>query len=116
MPEWVDIGSLGDVQRDGRLVASVNGREVGVVSDGNGALRGIRNRCPHHGGPLCLGRVGERVGGEPGVYALTGRQTLRCPWHGWEFDLQTGLCLDEPSLRTAIYQVRVEGDRVLIQA
>ncbi|HJS69295.1 MAG TPA: Rieske (2Fe-2S) protein, partial [Gaiellaceae bacterium] len=111
-----DIGSLGDVQRDGRLVASVNGREIGVVSDGNGTLRGIRNRCPHHGGPLCLGHVGERVGGEPGVYALTGRQTLRCPWHGWEFDLQTGLCLDEPSLRTAIYQVRVEGDRVLIQA
>ena len=43
MPEWVDVGSVEDVRREGRLVARVNGREVGVVSDGNGALRGIRN-------------------------------------------------------------------------
>jgi 3-phenylpropionate/trans-cinnamate dioxygenase ferredoxin subunit len=115
--EWVDVGSVADVRRDGRLVARVNGREVGVVSDGgNGSLYGIRNRCPHHGGPLCLGRVGERVEGDPGVYALSGRRTLRCPWHGWEFDLETGECLDEPSLRTAVYPVRVEGDRVFLQA
>ena len=117
MAEWVDVGSVADVRRDGRLVARVNGREVGVVSDGgNGSLYGIRNRCPHHGGPLCLGRVGERVGGDPGVYALTGRWTLRCPWHGWEFDLETGLCLDEPSLRTAVYPVRVEDGRILLGA
>jgi 3-phenylpropionate/trans-cinnamate dioxygenase ferredoxin subunit len=116
MPDWVDVGSVADVQREGWLVARVNGREVGVVSDGNGALCGIRNRCPHHGGPLCLGRVGERMEGEPGVYELTGRRTLRCPWHGWEFDLETGVCLDEPSLRAAVYPVRVEGDRILLQA
>jgi nitrite reductase (NADH) small subunit len=114
--EWVDVGSLADVERDGRLVARVNGREVGVVSDGDGALHGIRNRCPHHGGPLCLGSVGERVEGDPGVYSLTGRRTLRCPWHGWEFDLETGVCLDEPSLRAAVYPVRVEDGRVLLQA
>jgi nitrite reductase (NADH) small subunit len=116
MPEWVDVGSLADVERDGRIVARVNGREVGVVSDGNGGVHGIRNRCPHHGGPLCLGSVGRRVEGDPGVYELTGRRTLRCPWHGWEFDLETGVCLDEPSLRTAVYPVRVEDGRVLLEA
>ena len=116
MPDWVDVGSVADIERDGRLVVRVNGREVGVVTDGKGVLRGIRNRCPHHGGPLCLGRVGERVGGDPGVYELTGRWTLRCPWHGWEFDLETGLCLDEPTLRTAVYPVRVEDGRILLGA
>jgi nitrite reductase/ring-hydroxylating ferredoxin subunit len=60
--------------------------------------------------------VGERVEGEPGVYELTGRRTLRCPWHGWEFDLETGVCVDEPALRAAVYAVRVEGDRVLVRA
>jgi 3-phenylpropionate/trans-cinnamate dioxygenase ferredoxin subunit len=116
VPDWVDIGSVADIERDGRIVARVKGREVGVVSDGNGALHGIRNRCPHHGGPLCLGTVGERVEGDPGVYELTGRRTLRCPWHGWEFDLDTGACLDEPSLRTAVYPVRVEGGRIMLEA
>ncbi|MGH3013703.1 MAG: Rieske (2Fe-2S) protein, partial [Gaiellaceae bacterium] len=39
----------------------------------------------------------------------------RCPWHGWEFDLETGACLDEPSLRAAVYPARVEDGRVLIR-
>jgi nitrite reductase (NADH) small subunit len=114
--DWVDVGSVADLERTGRLVARVNGREVGVVAEAGGALYGIRNRCPHHGGPLCLGRVVERVGGEPGVYELAGKRTLRCPWHGWEFDLDTGACLDEPTLRAAVYPVRVDDGRVLVLA
>jgi len=114
--DWVDVGAAADLERDGRVVARVDGREVGVVAEPGGGVHGIRNRCPHHGGPLCLGQVGERVEGEPGVYELTGRRTLRCPWHGWEFDLETGVCIDEPSLRTAVYPARIENGRVLVQA
>jgi nitrite reductase (NADH) small subunit len=114
--DWVDVGSVADLERDGRLVAHVNGREVGVVADPDGALHGVRNRCPHHGGPLCLGRVVHRVGGQPGAYELTGRRSLRCPWHGWEFELETGVCVDEPALRAAVYPVRVESGRVLVRA
>jgi nitrite reductase (NADH) small subunit len=117
MTDWVDVGSAVDLDRDGRLLARVGGREVGVVRDPDtGSLHGVRNRCPHHGGPLCLGVVQERVEGAPGRYALAGRRVLRCPWHGWEFDLETGICVDEPSLRAAVYPVRVRDDRVLIQA
>jgi nitrite reductase/ring-hydroxylating ferredoxin subunit len=114
--EWHDVGSAAELERAGRLVARVGGREVGVVAEPNGAVRGIRNRCPHHGGPLCLGTVRERVVGAPGVYELAGRRVLRCPWHGWEFDLETGACVDEPSLRAAVYPVRLEAGRVLVHA
>ena len=116
LAEWVDVGAAADLERTGRLVARVNGREIGVVAEPDGTPHGIRNRCPHHGGPLCLGRVGERVEGGPGRYELAGRRTLRCPWHGWEFDLETGVCVDEPGLRAAVYPVRVEDGRVLVQA
>jgi nitrite reductase/ring-hydroxylating ferredoxin subunit len=116
LADWVDVGDADDLARTGRLVARVNGREIGVVADPAGEPRGIRNRCPHHGGPLCLGRVGERVEGEPGVYELKGKTTLRCPWHGWEFDLETGVCVDEPTMRAAVYPVRIEGGRVLVRA
>jgi nitrite reductase (NADH) small subunit len=113
--DWVDVGSQADLERHGRLVVRLNGREVGVVVEPNGTPHGIRNRCPHHGGPLCLGRVVERVEGNPGGYELTGRRSLRCPWHGWEFDLETGVCLDEPSLRAAVYPVRVANGRVFVR-
>ena len=117
MSAWHDVGSFDDLERDGRLVARVGGREVGVVRDPDGGrLVGVRNRCPHHGAPLCLGRVVERASGTPGRYALKGERVLRCPWHGWEFDLDTGACRDEPSLRAAVYPVRVADGRVLVDA
>jgi nitrite reductase/ring-hydroxylating ferredoxin subunit len=110
---WEDVGSVADLERDGRLIARIGGREVGVVAV-NGLLRGIRNRCPHHGGPLCLGTVRERVAGEPGRYALAGSTALRCPWHGWEFDPATGECLDDPTLRVAVYDAKAEAGRVFV--
>jgi nitrite reductase (NADH) small subunit len=115
MTTWHDVGSLADLERDGRLIARVEGREVGVLLV-DGELRGVRNRCPHHGGPLCLGRVVERFNGDPGRYALAGRHVLRCPWHGWEFDPSTGTCLDEPSMRVAVYPAEASEGRVRVQA
>jgi nitrite reductase (NADH) small subunit len=110
---WHDVGSLSDLERDGHVVARVGGREVGVVA-GNGELYGVRNRCPHHGGPLCLGTVENRLVGRPGAYDLSGGTVLRCPWHGWEFDPATGACVDDPSLRVAVYPVKTEDGRVLL--
>ena len=110
----MDVGAQADLERGGRLVARVNGREVGVVAEPDGTPHGIRNRCPHHGGPLCLGGVRERVSGAPGRYELAGSRVLRCPWHGWEFDPATGKCVDDDSMRVAVYEAKQEGGRILI--
>jgi 3-phenylpropionate/trans-cinnamate dioxygenase ferredoxin subunit len=114
---WHDVGSLGELERAGRVVARVGGREIGVVLGPDGEPRALRNRCPHHGAPLCLGEVVDRLESPaPGHYAASGHAVLRCPWHGWEFDLEGGACLDEPSLRVAVYPSRVENGRVLVRA
>jgi nitrite reductase/ring-hydroxylating ferredoxin subunit len=113
---WVALGSLADLKATGRLVARVGGREVGVLWDSElGTAHGIRNRCPHSGGPLCLGRVRSRESGAPGAYALSGRRVLRCPWHGWEFDLESGRCLDDPAQRAAVYPVEIADGTVRIR-
>jgi 3-phenylpropionate/trans-cinnamate dioxygenase ferredoxin subunit len=113
MSEWHDVGSFADLERDGSVIARIGGREVGVLLV-DGEPRGVRNRCPHHGGPLCLGTVVPRYRGEPGRYDVGGAHVLRCPWHGWEFDPRTGACLDEPSMRVAVYPAKAEGGRVLV--
>ena len=114
---WVEVGSLAELQAAGRLVARVGGREVGVLWDAaTGTAHGVRNRCPHSGAPLCLGRVREREAGVPGEYELAGERVLRCPWHGWEFDLASGACLDDPALRAAIYPVEIADGVVRIRA
>jgi 3-phenylpropionate/trans-cinnamate dioxygenase ferredoxin subunit len=115
MTNWHDVGSLADLERDGRVVARVGGREVGVVLDPkSGSLYGLRNRCPHHGGPLCLGTVEPRLTGRPGSYAFAETAVIRCPWHGWEFDPGSGVCLDDPALRVAVYAAKAAEGRVLV--
>jgi len=110
------VGAVAELDRAGRLVARVAGREIGVLRLADGTLAAVRNRCPHSGAPLCRGTPVERLTGVPGTYAGSGRTVLRCPWHGWEFDVVTGSCPDEPSMRVAVYAVRVEDGRVLVEA
>lgn len=114
MKNWHDIGTVERLERDGHLIARIGGREIGVVATPDGP-RALRNRCPHQGGALCRGTVGERLMGSPGTYELTGATILRCPWHGWEFSLETGLCPDDPAMRVATYRVRVDDGRVLVE-
>ena len=118
MTRWHDLTSLAELERDGRVVGRLDAREIGVVRDpANGELWALRNRCPHHGAPLCLGTVkGRASSGLPGSYELSERRVLRCPWHGWEFDPSTGRCLDDPALRVAVYPVRVTNGRVEVEA
>ena len=119
MTRWHDLASLAQLEKDGRVVARLDGREIGVVRDpASGELWALRNRCPHHGAPLCLGSVkareGRRSSGE--LRAEFERRVLRCPWHGWEFDPQDGRCLDDPAMRVATYPVRVSDGRVEVEA
>ena len=71
---------------DGRSVVTTPEGAVAVFRV-EGRLYAIRNACPHVGNPLVEGDV-------------LGR-TLVCAFHGWRFDLETGVCLlGEESVRT----------------
>ena len=74
-----------------RRIVEVGGRSIGVFRVGE-SFYGIRNRCPHQGGPLCLGHVlGGAFADAPGSSPLVGDPLrIACPWHGWEYDLDTG--------------------------
>ena len=74
-----------------RRIVEVGGRSIGVFRVGE-SFFGIRNRCPHQGGPLCLGHVlGGAFADAPGSSPVVGDPLrIACPWHGWEYDLDTG--------------------------
>lgn len=111
------MASVTELEREGRIVARLGGREIGVVADpGGGEPRAIKNRCPHAGAPLGLGRVETRGTGTPGRYECGSEQVIRCPWHGWEFGLADGRCPDDERMRVAVYPVRVVGETVEVYA
>jgi nitrite reductase/ring-hydroxylating ferredoxin subunit len=93
-------------------VITVGRREI-VVVHAEGELRAIFNRCPHQQAPLSRGRLtGAPAAGAVGELRYEpGVRVLRCPWHHYEFDLETGRCLADPArFRVAAYDVREEGD------
>jgi nitrite reductase (NADH) small subunit len=109
-----DLGAVREFPLGRFRVFEIAGRPVGVVRTAQG-LFAIRNRCPHQGAPLCAGTVtGTMLPGAPDklTWGMEG-QVLRCPWHGWEFELQTGRSLFEVSKdRAATYPVKVHDGRV----
>ena len=113
----VRVGSVEEVRRDGCRVVDVAGRPVGVISVGD-EFFAVSDRCPHMGASMCSGSLsGTLVGAGPHelVYGREDR-VLRCPWHGWEFDLESGRSLLEPGrfgLRTYRVSTTADGDVVL---
>jgi nitrite reductase/ring-hydroxylating ferredoxin subunit len=103
------VARVGDIPPGGRLIVEVAGREIGIFNV-DGRYYALRNRCPHQGGPLCTGLVaGGLEATRPGEYAYDAdRKLVRCPWHGWEFDVATGQSWFDPArTRVRSYPVAV---------
>jgi 3-phenylpropionate/trans-cinnamate dioxygenase ferredoxin subunit len=96
-------------------VVNISGRSI-VIFNIAGELFGLLNRCPHQGGDLSQGRlIGLVQSNAPGEYQLSrGGEILRCPWHGWEFDVRTGRSWCDPArIKTRSYNVASESGREL---
>jgi nitrite reductase/ring-hydroxylating ferredoxin subunit len=98
-----------------RRIVALDGLEVGVFNLGDRFVA-YRNHCPHQGAPVCLGRVGgTSLPSAPGEYVFGRRgKVLVCPWHGWEFDLETGRALFGHRVRLAGVETAVERDGTLV--
>ena len=113
----IDIGEASAFVAGQFRIVDVNGREIGVTRLPTGELRAVRNVCPHKGAPVCLGTIGGTWPPcEPGEmkYERDG-EVLVCPWHGFEFDLNTGRELYQPEgTKLLMFPVSEQDGRVLV--
>ena len=91
------VASVSEIAPGTSKLVTVKGREIGVFNV-RGEFFALANRCPHGGGPMCSGTVGPLLrSSAPGEYRLErAGELLRCPWHGWEFDIRTGKSWCDP--------------------
>lgn len=104
------VGRVSELPPGGRKIVEADGRSIGVFNVA-GSFYALRNSCPHQAAPLCLGAIkGMTMPSKPGEY-IWGREgeIVRCPWHGWEFDILTGRSIFNPhKMRVKAYDVTVE--------
>jgi nitrite reductase/ring-hydroxylating ferredoxin subunit len=114
--ERVYVGPRGRVPEGGRLVVDVGEKTIGIFRvDGN--LYAWENVCAHQGGPVCQGKMIPRVtevidkGGESrGLAFDESHPHIVCPWHGFEYDIKTGVHPGRPAARLTRVAVEESPD------
>src|SRR5438105_12098130 len=101
MENFVKVAETSEIPMGHGKVVEVGGYTIAVLNSG-GTFYAIDNLCPHKGGPLGEGVV---VG-----------NTVICPWHRWIFDVTNGKCLINPIAKVACFELKVEGEDILIKA
>ena len=111
------VAAVDEIPPGQRKLVAVNGRNI-VVFNLGGDFFALNNRCPHRGGSLVHGIQTALVESKvPGEYLCSRPgEMVKCPWHGWEFDIRTGKSWCDPSrLRVRQYTVMVKEGRELVE-
>lgn len=104
------VAETDEIARGTCKLVQVAGREIGLFNV-EGEFFALANRCPHEGASLCKGRIVALVeAAEPGKYKLSRKgELVRCPWHGWEFDIRTGKSWCDPQrLKVRSFDVSIQ--------
>jgi nitrite reductase (NADH) small subunit len=100
MSEFIRVAKASDLEEGKGMIVTVNGTRIALFRC-EGEVFAIKNRCPHMGGDL-------------GEGYLTG-DLVHCPWHGWRFSLRTGKNPAADVVAVPTYEVKIEGDEVLLR-
>ena len=117
MTDRYRVASVDELAEDGmRVISEVGGQEVAVFRV-DGELHALSNYCAHAAGPLCEGPLTGRLspGGDGSLRYDESESVVRCPWHGWRFDVRTGESLQSDRWKTPTYEVEVEDGEVYVR-
>jgi nitrite reductase (NADH) small subunit len=103
--EWTDVCDYDDLAPGTGAAALVAGEQIALVRTRGGAVYAISNFDPFSKAfVLARGIVGDK-GGIP---------RLASPIYKQGFDLRTGACFDDPSVRVPVYSVKISRGRILV--
>lgn len=113
-----EVGQVGDFAPGSITIVDIGSRSIGIVNAA-GELYAVLNVCPHALAPVCEGRLtGTVLPSDPGtaVWGLENR-ILRCPWHGYEYDLGDGgrTVFTTFKARVRMFPVLVEDGTVSVE-
>jgi nitrite reductase (NADH) small subunit len=100
MTEYV-VGRVDEFKEGVGLAVKAGGRTIAVFKIRD-RFFAINNTCPHKGATLCEGEV------------INDRYIVRCPWHHWNWQLDTGQLEADSRQRLRRYDVKVDDDQVVV--
>ena len=96
---YVDACALSDIPESRARLVCLSGERVAVFKY-DGKVSAVSNVCQHQNGPLGEGKI------------LDG--CITCPWHGYQYEPDTGASPPPFVEKVPTFNVRVRGGRVLV--
>ena len=112
-----NVGPVEDFPIDAFRIVTIGRREIGVLRREDGRVQAVRNLCPHKGAPMCKFKpTGTMIPGAPGTLQWGHEgEILRCPWHGFEFEIETGARpYSDSRMRLRVYPAHIDDGNVIL--
>lgn len=98
--KWLDACVLLDIPEFGVIERKISDRSVLLHRQGD-MVSCVDNVCAHLGMPLEMGEVRDGI--------------LTCPYHGFQYLLETGECMTVPEVQLKVHAVKVIGEKVQVR-
>ena len=111
------VAHASEIPPGARKLVQLDGRGI-VVFNIKGEFFALSDQCPHKGASLSGGKLTGLVESDgPGDYTYSrAGEIVRCPWHGWAFDIRTGRSWCDPRrMRLMQFNVTVEPGAKLVE-
>lgn len=101
MSGFVRVCSQSELPAVGQVSEFVAGGRAYCVANVGGTIAVLDGVCPHEGGPLGEGIIEE------------GR--VVCPWHGYCFDVHSGVSEQDPEVKAEVFEATVEAGELRVK-
>ncbi len=100
MKNWIEIGDIEDIPRQGARVVRTSQGDIAVFRTATNEVFALHDRCPHKSGPLSQGIVSGK--------------TVTCPLHNWNIQLDSGEAVAPDKGCARSFPVKVTDGHVYI--
>jgi|SRR6056297_2488535 len=98
---WTPVADESQLVDEGCAIEVVVGSSILAIFRHQGDLYALDGMCAHQGGPLAEGSVSHGC--------------VTCPWHGWQYELETGIQTINRQPLQQTYPVRIRDRKVEVQ-
>lgn len=107
MAKWIDVCSVDDLQPNSGVCALLEGEQVAIfwMPESDAKVYAVGNYDPFgNANVLSRGLIGD-IGGQPVVAS---------PLYKQHYNLQTGVCLEDETVKIPVYAIRIENGSVQV--